>query len=186
MIDFGFIAQLEGRSLVGYVPLPDGGNVESGVTIACGFDVGQRSLQDLEHLPFIIATKLAPYVGLTGADAIRKLNHIPLQITEQECSYINAFAHSEAVDKLLYNWRKSGTELPFTALADECQTVIASVAFQYGHLPSRTPNFWRQITTGKWWNALANLRDFGDRFPTRRNKEADLLERRLTNELIFN
>ena len=54
--------------------------------------------------------------------------------------------------------------------------MIASVSFQYGvALNRRTPNFWWQITNGDWDGALANLRNFGDRYDTRRNKEADLL-----------
>ncbi len=44
--------------------------------------------------------------------------------------------------------------------------VIASVAYQYGSL-SRTNRDWQ--------GALENLRDFGDVYDTRRNKEADLL-----------
>lgn len=186
MIDFGFIAKLEGFSLEGYVPEPDGGAIESGVTIASGFDLGQRSDKDLEALPFLLHIKLQPYAGITGKDAQQLIEKAPLSLSYDECVLINQHVHRQSVEFLLADWRRSKTPTPFTALADECQTVIASVAFQYGHLPSRTPNFWRQVTIGKWWEALANLRDFGDRFPTRRNKEADLLERRLTNELIFN
>ena len=69
-----------------------------------------------------------------------------------------------------------GGKALFHDLSDECQTVVASVAFQYGRLEVATPNFWRQVTTGYWLAALENLRDFGDRYPTRRNKEADLLQ----------
>ena len=61
-------------------------------------------------------------------------------------------------------------------LPDGVHTVIASVAFQYGDLRSRTPNFWRQITTGDWQGAYRNLRNFGDAYATRRNIEADLLK----------
>jgi GH24 family phage-related lysozyme (muramidase) len=57
--------------------------------------------------------------------------------------------------------------------------VVASVAFQYGDLSRRTPNFWRQVTSGDWDAALNNLRHFGDKYPTRRNKEADLLAKDL-------
>ncbi len=39
MIDFKFIEKLEGSARKGYVPDPD--NSKSGVTIACGFDIGQ-------------------------------------------------------------------------------------------------------------------------------------------------
>ena len=40
MIDFTFIEKLEGYRLEGYVP--DAENSQSGVTIASGFDLGQR------------------------------------------------------------------------------------------------------------------------------------------------
>ena len=73
-------------------------------------------------------------------------------------------------------WNASDASVSFEALAAECQTVIASVAFQYGNLSTATPNFWRQVTAQDWSGALANLRNFGDRYKTRRAKEADLLE----------
>jgi GH24 family phage-related lysozyme (muramidase) len=49
------------------------------------------------------------------------------------------------------------------------------VAFQYGDLASRTPNFWRQVVAHDWSAACANLANFGDRYPTRRKQEAQLL-----------
>lgn len=179
MIVESFISDLEGRSLTGYVPHPSGSI--SGVTIASGFDIGQRErLEIMRAFGVELGEKLAPYSGLTGYDAINRLALIPLTITEQECEIINTFAHKQAVQRLLKSWPHSS--MPFACLADECQTVIMSVAFQYGNLSTRTPNFWRQVTTGDWVGALRNLRDFGDAYPTRRNKEADLLEQRI-NEL---
>ena len=43
LIDFNFIQKLEGYSLTGYVPAFG----RSGVTIAGGFDIGQRSENEL-------------------------------------------------------------------------------------------------------------------------------------------
>lgn len=176
MIIESFIAELEGRSLTGYVPHPSGSI--SGVTIASGFDIGQREhLEIMRAFGVELGGKLAPHVGVTGYDAINRLALIPLTITDQECESINTFAHRQATQRLLESWPRSST--PFGCLADECQTVIMSVAFQYGNLATRTPNFWRQVTTGDWVGALRNLRDFGDAYSTRRNKEADLLEKRM-------
>lgn len=177
MIDFIFISELEGFETEAYVPTPDGGAIESGVTIASGFDLGQRSA---DELPESLRDKLDIYCGVTGYDAQRMLNELPLTLTQWECVEINEYAHRDAVRKLLESWPVDS--IPFACLADECQTVVASVAFQYGHLPSRTPNFWKQVTQNDWCGALSNLRGFGDAFNTRRNKEADLLEGRL-NEL---
>lgn len=176
MIIWSFIAELEGCSLTGYVPHPTGSI--SGVTIASGFDVGQRCVDELDDaFNCGLADKLSRYAGATGVEAVQLLARYPLQITEQECERINEFAHRQALGRLLSIWPRSS--MPFTCLSDECQTVVASVAFQYGDLPTRTPNFWRQVTTGDWPGALRNLRDFKDAYPTRRNKEADLLEQRM-------
>lgn len=183
MIDFKFIQAREGLELKGYVPKPDGGPVESGVTVASGFDIGQRSVEQIDDMfGYELADKLAPYCGVVGHDAVELITKRPLKITEDEAEEINRLAHKEAVNLLLADWNKA-TKTPFHSLSDECQTVVASVAFQYGDLPTRTPNFWRQVTAGDWWGALANLRNFGDRFKTRRNIEADLLESRLLGEL---
>jgi GH24 family phage-related lysozyme (muramidase) len=182
MIDFGFISDLEGRSLVGYVP--DVNNSKSGVTIACGFDLGQRSINELDDaFGCGLADNLSIYAGLTGSDAVEALEITPLLITEKECEIINKYAHKQAVSRLLAEWNKESFT-PFSMLPNEAQTVVASVAFQYGSLEKRTPNFWRQVTAGDWAGAIKNLRDFGDRYPTRRNKEADLLESRLNEAAI--
>lgn len=176
MIDYKFIAELEGTSNIGYVPEPDGGEIESGVTVASGFDIGQRNEYDLIGLPDHIVSLLSPYCGLTGYNAIQKLNELPLIVTDDQLLIINEFAYSEAEDKLIKLWQE-WSDTDWNDLTSVQQTVVASVAFQYGYLPTRTPNFWRQVTTGKWREALENLRDFGDNFPTRRNKEADYLMR---------
>ena len=178
MIIWSVITQLEGVELVGYVPQLDGGAIESGVSVASGFDIGQRSVDELDDaFSCGLADKLSRYAGVTGVGAVKLLARYPLRITQQECERINEFAHKQALERLLDDWSRSA--IPFECLADECQTVVASVAFQYGDLPTRTPNFWRQVTTGDWSGALRNLRDFKDAYPTRRNKEADLLEQRM-------
>ena len=175
MIDYKFIAELEGSRRVGYVP--DAENSNSGVTIACGFDIGCRSLIDLKLLfNDDIVAKLAPYCGYTGRDAVEFLSENPLEITKGDEIKINMTVHKFMSRNLAKAWFYADAYDNFHDLSDECQTVVASVAFQYGRLEVATPNFWRQVTTGDWGAALENLRNFGDRYPTRRNKEADLLQ----------
>jgi len=169
MIDFNFIQDLEGYELVGYVPTS--GN--SGVTIASGFDIGQRSIDELEKaFDEDLVSKLEPYVGLKRADAEIELDRTPLIITNSEALVINEYAHNQVRERLLDDWCGS---MQFDSLSDECQTVVASVAFQYGSLATKCPNFWRQVTNGDWFEAYKNLCDFGDAYGTRRRKEAALL-----------
>ncbi|AGH07329.1 pesticin domain-containing protein [Vibrio phage VBM1] len=174
-IDFGFICELEGFETVGYVPDPEGSN--SGVTIASGFDLGQRSKHELlTMLPTYLAEKLIPYIGKTKFLAVDYLKAHPLSIKKKEAILINELSHSQSVNQLVKSWEQARPYCKFSELPKEKATVIASVAFQYGDLRRRTPNFWRQVTQGDWGGALNNLRHFGDKYPTRRNKEADLLE----------
>lgn len=175
MIDHEFINTLEGVRLVGYVPEPDGGEIESGVSIANGYDIGQRSVEEIDDaFGYELADKLAHYAGLTGYAAIAKLEEIPLRITQQECFEIAKHSHERATELLLDDWHKARGK-PFGSIHDALQTVIASVAYQYGDLPTRTPNFWRQATSGDVIGMLSNLCNFGDHFPTRRRKEAQYL-----------
>lgn len=174
-IDFDFIGQLEGNSLKGYVPDPL--SSQSGVTIASGFDIGQRSNQEIiGAFSSDLAAKLLPYSGLKRMAAYEFHQKHPLEITEKEASIINDYAHKKAKTRLRHDWDNSVSAISFDDLSGRCKTVIASVAFQYGSLAFKTPNFWAQVTRQDWEGAIRNLRSFGDKYETRRNKEADLLE----------
>lgn len=180
-IDFEFICQLEGYSLKGYVPDPE--HSRSGVTIASGFDLGQRSAAELKSMfPPELANRLMPYVGKVKFDAVSLLRQQPLLISDAEARLINEQAKRSAVDRLVRSWDNSQPCMPFHALAPACATVIASVAFQYGELSTRTPNFWKQVITGQWQDAVHNLRHFGDKYATRRNREAELLQQWLDTQ----
>lgn len=176
MIDFSFIHTLEGNSCVGYVPDPE--HSSSGVTIGSGFDLGARCEDELSNsFSSDLAAKLKPYATLKKHDAVKFLEQHPLTLSIEEVAEINKFSKREAIKRLETMWNDDpNPSCLFDELHDVQQTVIASVAFQYGNLKQRTPAFWRQVTSGDWIAAVNNLRDFKDRYPTRRNKEADLLE----------
>ena len=173
-VDWWFIRDLEGNSLEGYVPNPARSN--SGVTIGMGFDLGHKDETELVgSLPECLYKKLIPYIGLKKKEAQQVLQEHPLTLSESEVAIINDYSHSEMFEFLCYQWYEETGEC-FEDLHPECQTVIMSVCYQYGNLKKRTPNFWGQVTTGDWYGALDNLRDFKDDYQTRRNKEADKLE----------
>lgn len=82
LIDYTFIAEREGSlKLNGYVPAA--GQSRSGVTIATGFDLGQRSRADLTalSLPLTLIDTLVPYLGVISRDAENLLKDAPLRIT---------------------------------------------------------------------------------------------------------
>tara|TARA_R110000782_G_scaffold27817_5_gene70073 strand:- start:249 stop:785 length:537 start_codon:yes stop_codon:yes gene_type:complete len=172
-IDFGFIKELEGFKLTGYVPKEKGKELgTSGVTIASGFDLGAHNINDLAGLPEDLIQKFSPYLGLQGKEASNKASS--LKITKEEADVVNAYAANRSVLRLKDRYENTTGE-SFDSLTPRQQTVMASVNFQYGTLETKTPNFWKQVTTGDWDGAERNLRDFGDKYSSRRNKEADYL-----------
>ncbi|MFV0384891.1 pesticin C-terminus-like muramidase [Paracoccus sp. (in: a-proteobacteria)] len=180
LINWELISGFEGGSqLDGYVPDPEGS--QSGVTIATGFDLGQRTRGDLEDLfgkdnPLV--EKLAPYTGLRQQKAVNALEARSLTISAAEANEIDRAVKADALFRLETSYNNAiGPDDPtFAELPEAAQTVIASVAFQYGDLESRTPNFWNHAVNQDWPALIAELRDFGDSYPTRRGAEADYLE----------
>lgn len=179
-IDWDFIGELEGkRKLKGYVPDAEGS--KSGVTIATGFDLGARNLSDLAGLPQDIIDVLTPYLGIKGAAASDLASE--LVVDDSQAKIIDEFSHNEAVERLSSSW-ESKTGTPFSELPMGKATTIASVAFQYGDLASKAPNFWEQVTNDDWDGAVANLRNFGDNYKTRRNKEAEYFQKKRLEDTL--
>ncbi|MFP2958843.1 pesticin C-terminus-like muramidase [Myxococcus sp. 1LA] len=184
-VDWDFIAEQEGRAVQdGYVP--DATGSKSGVTVGTGVDLGARDMADLDRLGLSdeLKAKLEPYLGKQGQDAADYLAENPLNLTADEVKELDRAVKGEALDNIVneynteverLNAADGGSRPKFAELPREMQTVIASVGFQYGSLKTATPNFFAQVTEQKWDEAKANLEDFGDRYPSRRGREADLL-----------
>ena len=175
-IDFDFISTFEGGSRnTGYVP--DAEKSKSGVTIGVGFDLGARNVNDLRalNLDKALVELLTPYLGLQGQSALRYLEQHPLTITDADADAINVSVKSGLIDSLVAKY-DADAGVSFASIPAKWQTVIASVEFQYGSVQKKCPSFWRCVTKQHWSEAIAELRDFDDRYKTRRNKEADYAE----------
>ena len=180
-VDWDFIGAREGVRTDGYVPLdenhrPDG---NSGVTIAAGFDLGRRTAADLQRLGLSgdLVTSLTPYLGLRGQAAQDYLAAHPLNITARQQQTIDAPTFTSTYNTVANNYNAAQTNgTRFQDLPRGAQTAIVSVAHQYGtNLAAATPNFWNQITGGRWQDAPDNLMNFGDAYRTRRRLEGGLM-----------
>ena len=174
-INFDFIHELEGGSVLSaYVPVPE--NSTSGVTIAAGFDLGAKSVKDLRKLALnaTFIGKLYPYIGLQGMEAFNYLTKFPLTISVNEAAALDSGVKLKLLDSLMKRYDENSDVL-FKNIPPCWQTVIASVEFQYGNLSRCCPTFWQWLTNQKWEKAILELRDFGDEYSIRRNKEADYI-----------
>ena len=89
---------------------------------------------------------------------------------------MNELAKKQEIGKLKEAWNNSASTVSFDDLTKEQATAVASVAFQYGNLATETPKFWGYVTSGDWVAAAKELRNFGDKHPSRRKLEANYLE----------
>jgi len=187
-IDWTFIDSEEGTRLKSYIP----GNPpfpEGGVTIATGFDLGSKNsafvMSLLKHDPDLAAeldAKFKPFYGLTGPAAGAALkNSDGFWVTEAQAQTLDRAMKEWTVEQVrhLYDQAIQGRGeriMTFDELPGVAQTVLASVAFQYGPaLAKRTPKFWGHMIRQDWRAAIHELEHFGDRHESRRKREARLL-----------
>jgi len=176
-VDWDFIRELEGYKLQGYVPEDANGQPHgnSGVTIVSGLDLSTKDDSYFAGLPDSIIAKLRPFYGLKGAEADEVAGNLNLEDSEGVALYEHT--KKKELEILKTKWQEK-TGNSFDDLPMNQATAVASVAFQYGDLETRTPNFWNQVTTGDWEGAEANLNNFGDDFSTRRRKESNYLKKK--------
>jgi hypothetical protein len=179
-IDWTFIETLEGFETIGYVPVYGAGKVlgKSGVTCGGGVDLGQWSEAQLRQrrVPDAIIEHVRPYLGVRGNEAVEILRHKPLNMSREDASTLTECIRSDILDDLVRRY-DAASGRPFKSLPQQAQTVITSVAFQFGsNLARSTPRFWAQVTSRNWCAAYDNLLHFGCKYPTRRRKEALLLK----------
>ena len=185
-VDWSFISAREGgQVLTGYVP--DASGSKSGVTIGTGIDLGQRGGGDIDGLdiPPALKARLKPYCGMKSQDAAVYLKGHPLTVSANDATALDMAIKKPLLDRLIAAYDaavdKANTadqcpRVHFNDLPQGVQTALASANFQYGALPTATPNYWKQVTEQRWKDASDNLKKFGDAYPTRRKLEAALID----------
>ena len=171
MIDIRLIKELEGFTTKGVVPHAEGS--KSGVTVGIGVDLGYLKVHRLP-IPEKLKNKLQPYVGRKGKAAQKALRTQPLFLTEEEAMMLSQLQLLRYTT-FVKNYWNADAEVLWSSIPDALQTVVFSVLYQYGR-PERVPKFWAAVTDLNIPGAVNELRNFGDSYPTRRNKEADYLE----------
>ena len=138
-IDQGFIKGLEGTKKDGYVPNNKGKVIgNSGVTIATGLDLGQRSdLNDID-ISDELKAKLQPYLGVEKEAALALINSNPLKLSQEEVESLDLAAEKAyyiAASKR-FDSRSSGKK--FDELPPQVQTALYSLYFNTGSIGPKT------------------------------------------------
>jgi hypothetical protein len=180
-VDFAYLSRWEGgQYLRGYVPLDIVDVVQggSGMTIATGFDIGQKDLVAFDTLlassgvgePALAAMR--PYVGLrfkglkrSAVEAIVSTTGPVPVLTKAAADIVDAAVHGEHLAAAIRNWtadRKAGVPA-FGGLPVPWQTVIFSRHFHQGAGMPKTAvakPFWAAATAGNWTVAVTALRAY--------------------------
>ena len=176
-VDFDFIAEQEGEAINNaYVPQNEDGNPEgqSGVTVGTGVDLGSKDRAYFDGLDEDLVEKLEPYFGQRRENAQTILAISPLTLTDAEVSELDQFVKDKELATLRTRWNQDSTT-EWDDLPENQATAVASVFYQYGPKMFEH-NYWTQTTSGDWTAARNNLRNYGDRYNSRRNREATYLE----------
>ncbi len=177
----------------GYIPIGPGVKGDhSGVTIASGVDLGQRSLSEVEGwgLDPALLARLKPYIGLRSGGAAllaeNKRKGRPLTVTPEEARQLDEASHSRELKRLAEKFDADSKIGPFESLPKRTQTVLLSVFLQHGtsNPGKKAPRFWGPVTTGDWPAAHSELLSFGDISPDRRRRDAALLKQDIDEGLL--
>lgn len=188
-IDYRFIVKCEtgggddGLPLGGVIPVDrrtDEPLGHSGTTFSAGVDIGQVDKRELSRLTDgypQLYTKLEPFIGKRGAQAQQALQQYPTQLTPEEAEILCYRKYNAIADRLVKNHDKIKGEGSFAKHSRAVKTIVLSVAVQYGaNLAKRTPRFWACLLANDMQAMQNELRNFGDKYPTRRQAEADYLK----------
>ncbi len=191
-VNFDFIRKSEGFETEGYVPR-SGEQVldSSGVTIGTGLDLGTKNMdyfKDFENKETL--KKMEAYFGMQGQEAYDFEQTNPLSLTREEAIELDNFVKGRELGSIEDSFLAlTGKEL--SSMPPRLQTVIADLQFQYGSNYNRTPKF-RDIIKDiaedpqdaqSYMPLMNELRDFGDKYDTRREREADLIQELYLNLL---
>ncbi|MEI7411825.1 pesticin C-terminus-like muramidase [Pectobacterium aroidearum] len=187
-INLGFLKTSEGFESEGYVPQDKNGNVldKSGVTVGMGVDLGQRTEAELlnDGVPKDIVDILKPYTTLKGNAAKEKLRTSPLTLTEEQANKLSSVYVQKITTDIENRFNADAKNISFNDLPPNTRTAITDLAYQYGvNLKAATPKAWGYITKQEWSALVKELRAFGDDYPTRRGREADLIQRDIDNDI---
>ena len=194
------LAAFEGNMLRGYIPckLSNGGTANyfggsnperyipmgaSGVTIACGLDLGQQSASGLKRmvLPAELVAIFRPYLGKQGAEAVEALHAAPFSISAEQCAVVNACVHADYIERAASLFDRNSRTKSFADLPWQAQAVIVSLFYQLGGpQPSANhpgyPILYSCLCDGDWQAAARELKTGFRRYVQRRAAEAELLE----------
>jgi GH24 family phage-related lysozyme (muramidase) len=173
-IDMEFLAEQEGNKHQAYVP-----SSNSGVTIGMGFDLKEKTVDDLKKMGLNNDTinKFVPYLGLSGEQAKKAISNNPLVIRDQnELNELNTLSKSYYINSIARQYENASNGKKFVDLDPAQQTVLFSVGYQYGSL-NRTPKFLKAAAEDRWQDVHKELMNFGDDFKSRRQREAGYLEK---------
>lgn len=179
-IDLEFLIQLEGGSLLeGYVPPV----AKSGVTVACGIDLGQHFPEDFREAGVNeeLIRKCKPYFQVKREEAEALLEECPLFLTREEASHLESCIMNDYAKKLKLAYGRYAKQCPtviqaFEDLPKEAATVTFSLAWNCGtQLFKSAPRSWYFITNNLWELLQRELNNFGYKIKglsNRRMKEA--------------
>lgn len=161
-IDYGYIMHCLGPSAVA-VNRPRGTRQAGGVTIGRRLDLGKLSETDIRRLaaPSSLKSKLKPYVGKTGAEAVAAWRWQPLRLSSTERAAVLKLESEDRINRLAARYMSAANNKKrrsFGSLPPDAQTALAVLELASSTRIEQTlPKLWRAATAQDWAAATKAL-----------------------------
>lgn len=172
------VSKFEGGQRLSAYPPPAKG---SGVTVATGIDLGQRSLSELKDLGLDdqLVKKLTPYLGKKDEAAKSLLKSSPLKLSQDEADQLDSVIGDKIASAISSKYAKD-TGQDLSELPEEARTVVESLAYNFGSdLDKKLPTLWGHVVNNDWQNVhdfLIKTKWKQPELTNRRKMEAALLK----------
>jgi hypothetical protein len=125
---------------------------------------------------------LKNFTDLHGQDAVDAYNSyvsdngkLPT-IDNTDADALDQAERQATLDQLSANYN-TATGSDFSDLPSGAQTALLDVAYQYGpNLSTATPDLWNDVVADDWNAVVDELKDFHDKYGSRREAEASLVQ----------
>ncbi len=166
---------------------------KAGITIGLGVDLGHTNREELKRIGVSQTTidKLQPYLGRMGEKAVEALaehKRDARDLTPAELSQLNRAVMTSKFNEAGKAYSNASAIANFTDLPWQAQTVIADLWYNRGNLERKAPTFWREVTTGRWEDAVQNLQNLksGDHaLDNRARRDAEYLRQALASRELL-
>jgi GH24 family phage-related lysozyme (muramidase) len=129
-------------------------------TVGYGVNLSAQTVQSLQDagVPQSIVDQVEPLLGMSAAEFAAWSKDNTLTLSDPDAQTLSTDIQKQYFDATGQAYdNKTSLGVSFSDLPTGAQTAICDLWYNMGPLSSKAPDFWNQVTTGQWQDAINNL-----------------------------